>query len=56
VTSVEVLRLLWLVENFFDYEGRSYHEVALYFLDQIRTWKRSLEHRGCLTPPTPAFL
>jgi ADP-ribose pyrophosphatase YjhB (NUDIX family) len=31
-TSVEVVRLLWLVENFFDYEGRNYHELALYFL------------------------
>ena len=31
-TSVEVGRLLWLVENFFDYEGLNYHEVALYFL------------------------
>jgi len=33
-TDVEVLRLLWLVENFFDYDGLSYHELALYF--QIR--------------------
>ena len=31
-TSVEVVRLLWLVENFFEYEGLNYHEVALYFL------------------------
>jgi 8-oxo-dGTP pyrophosphatase MutT (NUDIX family) len=31
-TDVEVLRLLWLVENFFDYDGVSYHELALYFL------------------------
>jgi ADP-ribose pyrophosphatase YjhB (NUDIX family) len=31
-TDVEVLRLLWLVENFFDYDGLSYHELALYFL------------------------
>jgi len=30
-TDVEVLRLLWLVENFFDYDGLSYHELALYF-------------------------
>ncbi len=30
-TSVEVVRLLWLVENFFDYEGLNYHELALYF-------------------------
>jgi ADP-ribose pyrophosphatase YjhB (NUDIX family) len=30
-TDVHVVRLLWLVENFFDYEGLSYHELALYF-------------------------
>ena len=32
VTDVEVVRLLWFVENFFDYDGLSYHEIALYFL------------------------
>lgn len=31
-TSVDVVRLLWLVENFFDYDGWRYHELALYFL------------------------
>ena len=31
-TGVEVVRLLWLVENFFDHDGLSYHELALYFL------------------------
>jgi 8-oxo-dGTP pyrophosphatase MutT (NUDIX family) len=31
-TSIEVVRLLWLVENFFDYDGFNYHELALYFL------------------------
>jgi 8-oxo-dGTP pyrophosphatase MutT (NUDIX family) len=31
-TDVGVDRLLWVVENFFDYEGLSYHELALYFL------------------------
>jgi ADP-ribose pyrophosphatase YjhB (NUDIX family) len=31
-TDVEVVRLLWFVENFFDYDGVSYHEIALYFL------------------------
>jgi 8-oxo-dGTP pyrophosphatase MutT (NUDIX family) len=30
--QVEVERLLWVVENFFDYAGKSYHELALYFL------------------------
>jgi ADP-ribose pyrophosphatase YjhB (NUDIX family) len=31
-TDVHVDRLLWIVENFFEYEGLSYHELALYFL------------------------
>jgi len=31
-TDVHVDRLLWVVENFFEYEGLSYHELAMYFL------------------------
>ena len=31
-TDVDVVRLLWFVENFFEYDGRCYHEIALYFL------------------------
>lgn len=31
-TDVHVDRLLWVVENFFEYDGVSYHELALYFL------------------------
>ena len=34
-TDVDVVRLLWFVENFFEYDGRSYHEIALYFLMQF---------------------
>lgn len=34
-TSIEVVRLLWLVENFFDHDGLSYHELALYFLIRL---------------------
>jgi ADP-ribose pyrophosphatase YjhB (NUDIX family) len=30
--KVHVERLVWVVENFFEYEGKSYHELALYFL------------------------
>jgi 8-oxo-dGTP pyrophosphatase MutT (NUDIX family) len=29
--TCEVQRLLWLAENFFTYEGVSYHEICLYF-------------------------
>jgi 8-oxo-dGTP pyrophosphatase MutT (NUDIX family) len=30
--EVDVVRLLWLVENFFEYQGLQYHELGLYFL------------------------
>jgi len=30
-TDVHVDRMLWIVENFFEYGGLSYHELALYF-------------------------
>lgn len=30
--EVKVERLLWLVENFFKYEGRDYHEIGMYYL------------------------
>ena len=35
-TDVDVDRLLWVVENFFEYEGVRYHELALYFLIRFR--------------------
>jgi 8-oxo-dGTP pyrophosphatase MutT (NUDIX family) len=30
--AVTVDRLLWVVENFFDHTGKTYHELGLYFL------------------------
>ena len=30
-THVEVLRLLWVVENFFEYFGKRLHEIAFYY-------------------------
>lgn len=33
--EVQVERLLWMVENFFHYEGRDWHEIGLYYLMQI---------------------
>lgn len=35
-TEVDVKRLLWVVENFFEYDGVKYHELALYFLIHFR--------------------
>jgi ADP-ribose pyrophosphatase YjhB (NUDIX family) len=50
-TDVHVDRLLWIVENFFDYQDRRHHELALYFLMHLpaqsatvadRTFERTL--------------
>jgi ADP-ribose pyrophosphatase YjhB (NUDIX family) len=30
--EVDVARLLWVVENFFEFAGRSFHELGFYFL------------------------
>jgi ADP-ribose pyrophosphatase YjhB (NUDIX family) len=41
-TEVDVLRLLWCVEDFFDYNGLSVHELALYFLIRLPPGSRPL--------------
>ncbi|MBB3350749.1 8-oxo-dGTP pyrophosphatase MutT (NUDIX family) [Rhizobium sp. BK049] len=33
--TVPVLRLLWIVENFFHYEQRDWHELGFYYLMEI---------------------
>ena len=33
--QVRVRRLLWMVENFFRYEGRDWHELGLYYLMEV---------------------
>jgi 8-oxo-dGTP pyrophosphatase MutT (NUDIX family) len=33
--EVEVERLLWMVENFFHYEGRDWHELGIYYLMRL---------------------
>jgi len=33
--EVEIVRLLWVVENFFVYANKRYHEIALYFLMRL---------------------
>ena len=35
--EIEVVHLLWFVENFVYYAGRHYHEFALYFLMRLPT-------------------
>jgi ADP-ribose pyrophosphatase YjhB (NUDIX family) len=54
-TTVDVVRLLWLVENFFEYGGLSYHEIAPYFLITLPPGSAPLEAEA-LTPRTPARL
>lgn len=34
-TDIELIRLLWLVENFFEYNCQQYHEIAFYYLMQF---------------------
>jgi ADP-ribose pyrophosphatase YjhB (NUDIX family) len=41
-TEVEIDRLLWVVENFFNYANKNYHEIALYFLMQLPTSSKYL--------------
>ncbi|THV21463.1 NUDIX hydrolase [Peteryoungia ipomoeae] len=33
--AVEIGQLLWIVENFFDYEGKAWHELGLYYRMQV---------------------
>ena len=33
--SISIERLLWVAENFFEYAGLNYHELAFYFLANI---------------------
>src|SRR5215471_3192799 len=33
--EVEVVRLLWFVENFFTYAGKRNHEISMYFLMRL---------------------
>jgi len=44
--DVEILRLLWIVENFFRYANKRYHEIALYFLMRLPASRRYLIEPG----------
>jgi ADP-ribose pyrophosphatase YjhB (NUDIX family) len=44
--EVEVARLLWLVENFFTYADKRYHEIALYFLMRLPADCRYLDQQS----------
>lgn len=43
--DVEVVRLLWVVENFFEYNGLRFHELGMYFLMQVPgDWPHRSDH------------
>ena len=44
--DVEVIRLLWLVENFFTYANRDYHELSLYFLIRLQGKPQHVAYPG----------
>jgi ADP-ribose pyrophosphatase YjhB (NUDIX family) len=44
--EIEIVRLLWVVENFFTYAGKQYHELAFYFLMQLPAECKYLESPG----------
>ncbi|MFN0112007.1 MAG: NUDIX hydrolase [Blastocatellia bacterium] len=44
--DVEVVRLLWLVENFFVYDEKNYHELSPYFLMQLPESSKYLTEAG----------
>lgn len=46
--SVEVkpIRLIWIVENFFHHEGKSHHEVGLYFMAEPVSGCRLISEPG----------
>ncbi len=44
--DVEIVRLLWLVENFFVYDGKNYHELSPYFLMRLPESSKYIKEPG----------
>jgi len=44
--QIEVTRLLWVVENFFDYDNKNYHELSFYFLMLLPDTSKYLTQTG----------
>ena len=57
--DIEIIRLLWVVENFFEYDEKPYHELALYFLmrlpDDSPYLDQSQSHAGQEAEPKLIF-
>jgi ADP-ribose pyrophosphatase YjhB (NUDIX family) len=47
--AVTVRRLLWIVENFFTFESRRFHELGLYYLVELPTDSPCLKKQGVYT-------
>jgi len=47
--DVQIERLLWVVENFFPYEGKDWHEIAFYFLTSFPPASPLYHHRDTFT-------
>jgi len=54
--EVEILRLLWVVENFFFDAERRHHEIALYFLTLLQANSRPLIERSFESNVGPRIL
>ncbi len=44
--EIEIVRLLWVVENFFAFADKQYHEIALYFMMRLPCACKYLLERG----------
>src|SRR6188472_974272 len=47
--DVQIKRLLWVVENFFSYMGRDWHELAFYFLISFPPGSTLYDYRDTFT-------
>ncbi|MGD1921674.1 MAG: NUDIX hydrolase [Pleurocapsa sp.] len=48
-TDIEIIRLLWLVENFFEYNSQQYHEIAFYYLMEFSAQSHYLDKNKSFT-------
>jgi ADP-ribose pyrophosphatase YjhB (NUDIX family) len=44
--EIEIVRLLWVVENFFRFDEKHYHELSLYFLMRLPDESKYLTQPG----------
>ena len=44
--ALQVERMLWIVENFFDYEGQQFHELGMYYLARLANKDAELNNKN----------